>query len=786
MALESLRAVVLPKFDMHIYTSDLTFLERKTAIEEYCIPLDLHPRLPNPDMTMNRLPSRYIELYVEQLEQGGLRILFLPSFLWFSISCANKDIGSLSRIRPVVALRNALKSMDTFLKLPSWTGTVVSRGDPIPDDQRPKPRVTPPLEADVKIPKLTTFQKNLEKPNPKIVAAWERKEKQNLAKAGAKHDGAEANEGPKKKQRVQKHHVSIQSGSEGTLSITHLQQAEPAVARKSTPPMDAVAGASFKEVVDLNGNTLVPTPPAATTQPSAHTEPPNTQEHAASDGHEGEPVNNRYVPNWGLHNDLRVCTLRAYREMVSHLATLTEDEFLGNLSNVEVVSRAYQTPSDANSEELDRMRLSLQRANHDNEGLNNKLSLLDNVHSECPSREKELLEKARIDFQSVEANSYSGDLQNRVVRGKNIVNSEIVLDPWGDHQLSVSDAKSNLAFRMKTTCKAAHFPCRLLAMLCRFPVAGPWAFLDASPTRVTTSQPGEMAPESLRAVVLPKFDMHIYTSDLTFLELKTVIKEYCIPLDLHPCLPHPDMMMNQLPSRYIELYVEQLEQGGLRIPFSSFFLAVFYKLCKQGHWFSFENKTVRGTRKCFKENLEKPNPKIVAAWERKEKQNLAKARVKHDGAEANEGPKKKQRVQKHHVSIQSRSEGTPIEQLSTSSRLSHSVCQGCYSSLDAAAGASHVRSRTVNLSGIARVPTPPTGLCFDRRLWLLRPGILPHPRPILKDPYTQYNAALRTGHEGEPVNNRYVPNWGLHNDLRVCTLRAYREMVSHLATPQSD
>ncbi|GJW27364.1 hypothetical protein Tco_0041175 [Tanacetum coccineum] len=52
-------------------------------------------------------------------------------------------------------------------------------------------------------------------------------------------------------------------------------------------------------------------------------------------GHEGEPMNNRYVPNWGHRNDLRVCTFRAYREMVSHLATPTEDEFIGNLSNVE-------------------------------------------------------------------------------------------------------------------------------------------------------------------------------------------------------------------------------------------------------------------------------------------------------------------------------------------------------------------------------------------------------------------------------------------------------------------
>ncbi|GKF62505.1 hypothetical protein Tco_0182559, partial [Tanacetum coccineum] len=36
-------------------------------------------------------------------------------------------------------------SMDTFLKLPTWTGTVVSKGNPIPEEQRPKPRAA--LEA---------------------------------------------------------------------------------------------------------------------------------------------------------------------------------------------------------------------------------------------------------------------------------------------------------------------------------------------------------------------------------------------------------------------------------------------------------------------------------------------------------------------------------------------------------------------------------------------------------------------------------------------------------------
>ncbi|GKF42775.1 hypothetical protein Tco_0126117, partial [Tanacetum coccineum] len=108
-------------------------------------------------------------------------------------------------------------------------------------------------------------------------------------------------------------------------------------------------------------------------------------------------VNNRYIPNWGLQNDLCVCTFRACRELVSHLATLAEDEFLGNLSNIELnhdyVDLANR--NDAILTELDRLKVNLQRANEDNAGLTHQLSLVDSAHSECPSREKELLDMVK-------------------------------------------------------------------------------------------------------------------------------------------------------------------------------------------------------------------------------------------------------------------------------------------------------------------------------------------------------------------------------------------------------
>nr|GEV52355.1 hypothetical protein [Tanacetum cinerariifolium] len=121
--------------------------------------------------------------------------------------------------------------------------------------------------------------------------------------------------------------------------------------------------------------------------------------------------------------------------------------------------------------------------------------------------------------------------------------------------------------------------------------------------------PDEMAPKSSKTVVLPKFDMYIYTPELTSSELTTAIEEYGIPMDLHPRLPFLGMTMNRLPSRYIRLYIEQLDQGGLRIPFSSFFLAVIkhFKVHVSqfapmgGNWFYFENKTEGRAKKCFKE-----------------------------------------------------------------------------------------------------------------------------------------------------------------------------------------
>ncbi|GJR37203.1 hypothetical protein Tco_1212887 [Tanacetum coccineum] len=54
---QSVGDAVVPKFDMHTYTSTLTANHVKSLVEEYAIPLDLHPRVPPSVLTRNNLPT---------------------------------------------------------------------------------------------------------------------------------------------------------------------------------------------------------------------------------------------------------------------------------------------------------------------------------------------------------------------------------------------------------------------------------------------------------------------------------------------------------------------------------------------------------------------------------------------------------------------------------------------------------------------------------------------------------------------------------------------------------
>ncbi|GJR17114.1 hypothetical protein Tco_0965641 [Tanacetum coccineum] len=75
---------------------------------------------------------------------------------------------------------------------------------------------------------------------------------------------------------------------------------------------------------------------------------------------------------------------------------------------------------------------------------------------------------------------------------------------------------------------------------------------------------------------MAKKDMHIYVSHLKDAELKTLIATYDIPLSLRPRLPDSNFRMSILPAgdTAIGIYSRIFDSSGVRIPFSSFLLAV--------------------------------------------------------------------------------------------------------------------------------------------------------------------------------------------------------------------
>nr|GEX20322.1 hypothetical protein [Tanacetum cinerariifolium] len=235
--------------------------------------------------------------------------------------------------------------MDDFLKLPAWSGTLMSKEDPIPDDHHPKLHTTPPLEVGKLILKKSLAQRNLENPNSKIAAAREKK-------------------------RVRKNQKPDGLGSEATIFATPLQPAAPKPIGETTTTIarNAIEDArpepqvadDERDVVDLSEDTRLPTPPVNVIQPLTHTK--------HMDGFRLIVLS--FITCSSL---LPLCSPRGYRackEIITHLATPVKEEFLVELSIVEREMQAHK-------------------------GLSKKIALLDSALSSCSNREKELLDQLK-------------------------------------------------------------------------------------------------------------------------------------------------------------------------------------------------------------------------------------------------------------------------------------------------------------------------------------------------------------------------------------------------------
>ncbi|GKB06663.1 hypothetical protein Tco_0834896 [Tanacetum coccineum] len=94
-----------------------------------------------------------------------------------------------------------------------------------------------------------------------------------------------------------------------------------------------------------------------------------------------------------------------------------------------------------------------------------------------------------------------------------------------------------------------------------------------------------------------KRDMGSSISTMKPSDVKTLTRKYKIPRDLHPVAISSEWIMDRLTDEYIGLYEQYFEFVGLRVPFSTFLLAVIRhfhvhisQLVPLGDWFSFEKR----------------------------------------------------------------------------------------------------------------------------------------------------------------------------------------------------
>ncbi|GJZ24425.1 hypothetical protein Tco_0561884 [Tanacetum coccineum] len=285
--------------------------------------------------------------------------------------------------------------------LPHWNGTLVSKGNSIPDNEHLPVRTITPLAVGY-----------------------------NLFKANSKRAG-EGSSVSLKKKRARKNAGPIGSEFEGTIFAAPINQCIP-------KPLHEVGGLKGKEVetpiVNLSDHTRELTPPLVdkTSEEQVVHEDDQTRDTNLADAHSFHSIykkdndedadDHRFVPEWGLKSDLRISFYRACKEINSQLATPPEDEVLCSLTNYEVVRCTYQSlgqsmlsqvellkryeklnrdhldlynRSEDQLKELNRMRTDCQGERQSNEGLSKNLVLLESAHAQCSDGERELTDRLK-------------------------------------------------------------------------------------------------------------------------------------------------------------------------------------------------------------------------------------------------------------------------------------------------------------------------------------------------------------------------------------------------------
>ncbi|GJS69098.1 hypothetical protein Tco_0701939 [Tanacetum coccineum] len=326
--------------------------ELKDVIAEYSVPTNLHPRLPPLGLTMDKLLSRRVVP-----DAMPWRHLDTDVRDDFPNNYNEEHVERLAA--PVVPLRPPPRHL-LYLKTKEL----------VHEDQRPPLHVTPPLTEGQLLPEKSLTQIAVEKPNAKIVAAREKKDKQNLAKARSKHAREESSMVGYTK-RAPKNQEVTNSGSDKTISTDPLRHARPNIQDEiaTSAPNAAVSAATGGshavdlecEVVNLSESTRIPTPSVIfVVPPPPHIQPDPSAKRVAHSDEEG-----------------------GSSEMITHLATPAEDEYLRSLSSVELL------------EELNRLRKNLQKEMQANSELSKQFTLLDSAYSSCEDKKRKLMDQLK-------------------------------------------------------------------------------------------------------------------------------------------------------------------------------------------------------------------------------------------------------------------------------------------------------------------------------------------------------------------------------------------------------
>ncbi|GJR64817.1 hypothetical protein Tco_0010882 [Tanacetum coccineum] len=365
--------VVLPvKSDMHSYSSTMTAKDVKALAFKHNIPLDLHPVALTAEWTM--------DMYMD----GLIDIRPVPSGLLFHAGLATT--WEFSGFLPIFKdTEGNVVTMSEYLRFPFLDGATIEQGDALSARDAITSHTTGPLPVNQSLPEKTARLKEVEIPDPKIVAIRERKARAAAKKRAERKRAAGGEGGSKgkpKRRKVSAVRAEEEDSTEEASSASPLRTVAPnpsfllkdvddagtAESREdehvSIPHHDS-ANTTHNHTVDHDesfgesrghGET-VETHPADETRLTESPVPARNPEKTAvqdlvpvvrsnlagdhADGAESSRPGSVYVPEWTIHRRSRVDTPEECRELLTHLAPPAVREEMNAYDNNTAMERAW-------------------------------------------------------------------------------------------------------------------------------------------------------------------------------------------------------------------------------------------------------------------------------------------------------------------------------------------------------------------------------------------------------------------------------------------------------------